>query len=449
GEIRASYVGEIRASYVGEIRASYVGEIRASYVGEGSLDTDGGGVSHPRAKDCSIHGPSYLLGGLVTGRRVCWANRYAEGGDRLDAAAEKVEGLVEALWAQHKADNARAAAAIREVLALACSCGAGEEAERSSNTFALHQFTGRAPVVWFELLVAFLIAENGQDAVMRLNPFLDADEAQSVLDLTAAALLVVNRVGALAYALGNAQDLLKLLRQLQAGEGDSGALHSGMVLKAESTAGALACTHHYIKASEEEEGALEYDPRFLLFEFTCNIMLRFPQVRLVHKFYDAFMGGGSMCHQLIMGAGKTTVVAPLLALLLGDGATCVFQVVPQALLHVSRDVMRERFSSLIVKPVYTFTFDRSDTVTEELYLKLVKAKESRAVVISHPTALKSFMLKFVEIVDQLDAYSIRLREDKEGKKKGGMFGFKLPTWAGGKGDGEKLEQIDTEALKQQ
>ena len=37
--------------------------------------------------------------------------------------------------------------------------------------------------------------------------------------------------------------------------------------------------------------------------------------------------GRSLCHQMLMGEGKTTVVAPLLALLLGDGTQIVMQVV--------------------------------------------------------------------------------------------------------------------------
>ena len=41
---------------------------------------------------------------------------------------------------------------------------------------------------------------------------------------------------------------------------------------------------------------------------------------------SSFHSGASLCHQLIMGAGKTTVIAPLLALLLGDGNTLVTQV---------------------------------------------------------------------------------------------------------------------------
>ena len=36
--------------------------------------------------------------------------------------------------------------------------------------------------------------------------------------------------------------------------------------------------------------------------------------------------GQSMCHQMIMGAGKTTVVAPTLGLLLADGRRLVMEV---------------------------------------------------------------------------------------------------------------------------
>ena len=68
--------------------------------------------------------------------------------------------------------------------------------------------------------------------------------------------------------------------------------------------------------------------------------------------------GGSHCEQMIMGGGKTTVVAPLLALMLADGASLVAQVVPAALLEFSRTCLRERFSTVLTKSVYTFHFDR-------------------------------------------------------------------------------------------
>ena len=62
---------------------------------------------------------------------------------------------------------------------------------------------------------------------------------------------------------------------------------------------------------------------------------------------------------MIMGAGKTTCIGPLLALMLADGKSLVTQVVPNALLTMSRNVMWGRFCNVVVKPVFTLTFDRS------------------------------------------------------------------------------------------
>jgi hypothetical protein len=52
--------------------------------------------------------------------------------------------------------------------------------------------------------------------------------------------------------------------------------------------------------------------------------------------------------------------------------TLVVQVVPPALLNFSRAVLRERFSSIIQKPVYTFQFARGTAVTPILFQKLLK-----------------------------------------------------------------------------
>ena len=49
------------------------------------------------------------------------------------------------------------------------------------------------------------------------------------------------------------------------------------------------------------------------------MILRKQQYDLVIKFKEHADTGRSLCHQMIMGAGKTTVVAPMLALLIGDG----------------------------------------------------------------------------------------------------------------------------------
>jgi len=123
---------------------------------------------------------------------------------------------------------------------------------------------------------------------------------------------------------------------------------------------------------------------------------------------------------MIMGAGKTTVVAPLLALMLADGKRLVAQVVPQALLDFTRNVTRERFSAVVRKTTMSFVFDRFCTIDEALHRKLLKAVESKAVLVCTSTSIKAFQLKFVELLHQLDQMhtntQIALQQAKGRKK---------------------------------
>ena len=145
-----------------------------------------------------------------------------------------------------------------------------------------------------------------------------------------------------------------------------------------------------------------YDPRFLVFEFLLGFMLRRRQFELVTEFANAAMEGRSSVNQMIMGQGKTTVIAPMLALLLGDGKRLIFQVCPGPLLEMSRSVMRISFSNVIHKRVRTFTFDRSNPIGNSLegltaqYETLASACEEKAVVCSTPESIKSFMLKYID-----------------------------------------------------
>lgn len=171
-------------------------------------------------------------------------------------------------------------------------------------------------------------------------------------------------------------------------------------LQASKVATDVANERHFMKATPDGN-FIQFDPRFLVFEFTYSMMLRKSQVLLVNKFMDALRQNKSMCHQMIMGAGKTTVVTPLLALMLADGKSLVTQVVPHALLEFSRGVMREKFAAVVRKPIFTFSFNRGTPITRDLYLKLCKARDSKAVICATPTSVKSFMLKFVEMMKVL------------------------------------------------
>jgi hypothetical protein len=168
-----------------------------------------------------------------------------------------------------------------------------------------------------------------------------------------------------------------------------------------------------------------YDPRFLAFEFLLGFMLRRRQYELVMEFFQRAMEGHSSVNQMIMGQGKTTVIAPLLALMLADGRRLVTQVCPAPLLEMSRSVLRTVFSNVIHKRIYTFQFERSNVALNSLegvqgiHVKLQRAREEKAVVCSTPEAIKSFMLKYIDNLQMVEgAPSKLLRPRNRLKSKG-------------------------------
>ena len=74
------------------------------------------------------------------------------------------------------------------------------------------------------------------------------------------------------------------------------------------------------------------------------------------------------------------------------------QVVPQSLFHFSCVIIPGCFSSILQKPVFTFKSDRFTEPTLDLYKKLLQAQSANGVVITNPTSLKSFSLKFIEAI---------------------------------------------------
>lgn len=101
-----------------------------------------------------------------------------------------------------------------------------------------------------------------------------------------------------------------------------------------------------------------------------------------------------------------------------DGKSLVTQVVPHALLDFSRGVMREKFAAVVRKPVFTFSFSRGTPITRDLYMKLCKARDSKAIICANPTSVKSFMLKYVEMMRHLERSKTG---GKATQPTGGMF----------------------------
>jgi hypothetical protein len=297
----------------------------------------------------------------------------------------------------------------------------GPNGESNFLRFRLGQCSEREPSAWFELLVASILSTTAEHDIRSLNPYMSATAYKTVTSLTVVAMLTSIRISQTDRALTSLAKLVLLLRSVKGPSKleERARVCQEIQLQAAKVATDITAERYFMKMDNTNSAFIEFDPRYLVFEFTYSLMLRKSQVILVNKFMDSLRNGRSMCHQMIMGAGKTTVVTPLLALMLADGKQLVTQVVPHALLEFSRGVMREKFAAVVRKPVFTFQFDRGTPITRELYLKLCKARDSKAVICATPTSVKSFQLKFVEMMRYLEESKSGGRRTKG--EKGGFF----------------------------
>lgn len=265
---------------------------------------------------------------------------------------------------------------------------------------ALHR-SGYETYLEFDFLSACTATADTRGDLSLYNIFLTDGDIQSIMCCTMFLMMSSNRVSHATLAIQQARNVVKLLQELQkieknANSDKDNAERIKKELLSLSDTLAVTLTNKRYYTVDRGQGVYQMDPRFLLFEFCHGLVLRQAQVKLVHKLLDEIKNGRSVCNQMIMGAGKTTVVGPLLAMLMANAQTLVFEVVPPALLYFSASVLRERFSAAIRKPVFTFQFDRYSEVTPELLFKLRTARNLRAVVVASPTAIKSFTLKFIE-----------------------------------------------------
>ena len=89
------------------------------------------------------------------------------------------------------------------------------------------------------------------------------------------------------------------------------------------------------------------------------------------------------------------------------------QVMPPALLEMTRACMRAVFTSVLSKRIYTLQFRRGTGGREEhvqvlkLHAKLQSAREHGGVVCAAPESVKSVVLKFVEVLHLLEMERIQ------------------------------------------
>ena len=245
-----------------------------------------------------------------------------------------------------------------------------------------------------QFLFCAIISTRASDDLRDTNPYLSEGETEAIFDLVVAIILHASRVGQVNRCLSEARGLLKLLQPKSGSYGDDAgkrqAAASAIALKAQTLAELILTERHFV----DESGA--YDPRFLLFEFTHNLVLRKAQVELILEFVHSARSGAPLVKQMLMGGGKTTVVGPMLALLLGDGETLVVQTMPPALLEQTKATLRATFSSIVRKRVFTLAFDRSSEISWATLEKLQAATANRGVVLCTASTIKSLQLRLLE-----------------------------------------------------
>lgn len=177
---------------------------------------------------------------------------------------------------------------------------------------AIWKLSRRAGVeasAWFELIVEQLLSSKGDVELNELNPRLGPRGVAVVRELTCRALLAGSRAAQLSRAVGAAGGLEFALARASSRKGTLNAKDRAEVaLRSSVLAEQLSARRHYVRPGSAQDRAIfHFDPRFLVFEFVHNIVLRAPQVTLVTSFAESAAGGESHCEQMIMGGGKTCV----------------------------------------------------------------------------------------------------------------------------------------------
>jgi hypothetical protein len=116
-------------------------------------------------------------------------------------------------------------------------------------------------------------------------------------------MMAVNRLSQINMALSQASSVLNILYsiiKLKTGALDAEDKLKVLYKELTSSSNGLASTLTAKREFAESLGNGEYriDPRFMLFEFCHNILLRKAQVDLVRKLSNQLNEGNSVCHQV-------------------------------------------------------------------------------------------------------------------------------------------------------
>eukprot|EP00466_Bigelowiella_natans_P001199 jgi/Bigna1/76726/fgenesh1_pg.43_\ len=277
------------------------------------------------------------------------------------------------------------------------------------------RISGSRPMIDLEYLMASRLSSQALLDLQKANPFISQEHHKIINNVTLSVMLRANRIGQANRTISAAIKLIRMLKGVQLGRSQALGSSPSDVEKQLNGAATKVATWLGSERTYIKPGGV-FDPRFLLFEYVFNMVLWSRQVALVQSFADAKRACVS---QMVMGSGKTSVVTPMLALILADRSRLVTVMCPEALLAMTRDLLRERFTHVMKKRILTLQFSRSFSIAQsedkadkkaadfedypaivaDLYAKLDGARVDGGVVCTTPESVKSLMLKMIESLD--------------------------------------------------
>ena len=141
-------------------------------------------------------------------------------------------------------------------------------------------------------------------------------------------------------------------------------------------------------------------PEFLVMEYEADILFRKKQVEVIHE----MIRDPNCIKQLIMGAGKTTVILPLIALLRADGKNLSIVISTQALYSAMKDLLLKQSKNLLNQDGFPFEWERyslEETLnrTKGLYDRFLSAIENRQYILSTRESFQCLEATYVELLN--------------------------------------------------
>ncbi|KAF8121453.1 hypothetical protein EV363DRAFT_1364433 [Boletus edulis] len=138
------------------------------------------------------------------------------------------------------------------------------------------------------------------------------------------------------------------------------------------------------------------NPDWLLIQLQGDFLIRRVQADVAKEIISPLSAKNTVT-QVHMGEGKTSVIIPICAAALADGNQLVRVIVPKALIPQTLQLLTDRLSGLVNKPIYHMTFSRNDAFAAGIGLERMHELMSKhGIVVMQPEDLLSLKLACVE-----------------------------------------------------